>query len=177
MTAIIIKTLQCCVSKLRSVWTRKINIPHWILPTRPGQIYFRKNALNFTVKFAPNCGWRPILSQFGCRLTTRPGLRSSQVEPILTAVMTFGGLAAWLNNFRIGWKLVSSHGMGQISLWSLRHFSEKNLAWPSVRIYKRFIEVQLTISFIEQRVGVQNPSQAIYQIDAFLWGFGSSLPI
>ena len=71
------------------------------------------------------------------------------------------GLSNWL---KIG--LQSRYGPNFVV--EFEAFFRKKLAWPSVRIYKRFIEVQLTISFIEQRVGVQNPSQAIYQIDAFL---------
>ena len=90
------------------------------------QIFFRKNASNSTVKFGPNCDWTPI------RKLLNHVARPLKVESILTAFRTFAGLAAWLNDFRIGWKLVSSHGLDQISLWSLRRFSEKNLAWPNV---------------------------------------------
>ena len=43
---------------------------------RPGQIFFWKTGTNSTVKFGPNPAWRPIFSQFGCRLTTPPKLRS-----------------------------------------------------------------------------------------------------
>ena len=54
---------------------------------KPGQIFFWKNASNSRVKFGPNCDGQAF--------------QGPQIGPILTAFRTFGGLATWLNDFRM----------------------------------------------------------------------------